>query len=66
MQRQPRQRSRSLRVNENRPRVQFTPSGYLGDLNDMIQRAHKQQGDRGTHAMLYMLVELEIQARIGR
>ena len=48
------------------PRVQFTPSGYLGDLNDMIQRAHKQQGDRGTHAMLYMLVELEIQARIGR
>jgi len=46
--------------------VQFTPSGYLGDLDYMIQRAHKQQGARGTHAMLYMLVELEIQARIGR
>ncbi len=48
------------------PRVQFTPSGYLGDLDSMIQSAHKQQGARGSHAMLYMLVELEIQARIGR
>lgn len=44
----------------------FSKSGYIRDLGDMVDAEHSRGEGEARDAMLYMLVELEIFAKLQR